>query len=148
MENTQKAIKHFKNFLKQRKHRLTKQRAAIAARFLAKEGHICTDELYYMLRREYPHIGYATVYRTLKLLKKAQLASEVNFTGKRRRFEHLFEHPRHDHFVCIKCKKVIEFADPEIERTQEMLSKKYKFKGQSIQVFGLCHLCSRKEKKL
>ncbi len=141
-----KALRHFKEYLKNKKLKLTRQRAAIAAMFLARKGHICTDELYYTLRKKYPQIGYTTVYRTLKLLKNAQMASEVNFTGKRKRFEYSFERPHHDHFFCVRCGRAIEFVDPDIERKQEMLCKKYKFKGErhQMQIFGVCQICQKK----
>jgi Fur family ferric uptake transcriptional regulator len=141
-----KAIEHFVNFLKQKKLRLTIQRKAIVSLFLAREGHLCVDELYYMLRKKYPRIGYTTVYRTLKLLKKAEMASEVNFTGKRKRFEHKFDHPYHGHLVCQKCGKVIEFSDPEIEKKQVRLCRQYGFKSEehSMKIFGTCPACRKK----
>lgn len=142
----QKALQYFKNYLKQKKLKLTRQRKAIAVMFLAKEGHICTDELYYMVRKEYPRLGYSTVYRTLKILKNARMASEINFTGKRKRFEHLFEHPHHDHFICQSCGEIIEFVDPDIESEQENLCRKFGFKGEKhfMQIFGICKECQQK----
>jgi len=140
-----KAIQYFKKYVKAKKLRLTKQRVAIINIFLANKGHICADEFYYLIRRKHPRIGRATVYRTLKLLKNAQIASEVDFTGRRKRFEHQFERPHHDHFICVGCGKVIEFIDPEIERKQDLLCRKYGFKGERhlMQIFGLCKDCKK-----
>src|SRR3989338_4583289 len=106
-----KALDHFKNLLRQKKMRLTKQREAVVNLFLEREGHVCVGELYYTLHRKYPRLSEATIYRTVKLLKAAELAAEVNFTGKRRRFEHAFEHPHHDHLVCLGCGKTEEFMN-------------------------------------
>lgn len=143
-----KAIQHFKKTLREKKQRVTKQRIMIAELFLASGGHKCVDELYYSLRRKFPTVGYTTVYRTLKLLKNAGMASEVNFTGKRKRFEHSFERPHHDHLICVKCGNIIEFFDPEIEKKQEILCKKYKFKGEGhqMQISGICRVCQKKGK--
>ena len=142
----EKALRYFKEFLREKTFRLTKQREAIAAMFLVKEGHICTDELYYLVRKKHPRVGYSTVYRTIKLLKNARMAAEVNFIGKRKKFEHLFEHPHHDHFICDECGKVIEFIDPQIEARREALCRKYKFKGKRhlTQIFGICRSCQKK----
>lgn len=137
---------YFKRYLKQEKLKLTRQRTAIAQMFLAKKGHICIDELYYTLRKKYPQIGHTTVYRTIKLLKNAKIAAEVNFTGKRKRFEQALDRKHHDHFICQKCGKVIEFFDPELEEKQEKLCKKYKFKSDrhQMQIFGICAKCQKR----
>ncbi|MGB9613410.1 MAG: Fur family transcriptional regulator [Candidatus Margulisiibacteriota bacterium] len=136
-------IEYFKKTLNQRGLRFTKQREIILQQFLGGEGHIGADELYYSLRKKYPRLGKATVYRTLKLLKKIEMASENNFTGKRRRYEHAFEHPHHDHLICEKCGKVVEIVDPEFEKQQMALCRKYGFSGErhKLQIFGLCRKC-------
>lgn len=141
-----RAVEHLEKVLKERKLRLTKQRRAIVDMFLGREGHVCADEFYYALRKKHPKIGRATVYRTIKLLKDAGLASEVDFTGKRKRFEHAFEHAHHDHFICDNCGKVFEFVDPEIEKRQEKICKRYGFRGERhyLQIFGLCRRCKVK----
>jgi Fur family ferric uptake transcriptional regulator len=142
-----KAFEHFKEFIKQKGLRLTGQREAIVKMFLAKKGHLCVDELYYALRKKDPHIGYVTVYRTLKLLKEAKMASEVNFIGKKKRFEQKLGHPAHAHLICLACGKVIEFTDPGLEKRQEELCKKYKFRNEkSMKIFGVCEPCQKKEK--
>ena len=138
-----RAIQYFKQALKQKKLRFTKQREAILNSFLAREGHVCIDELYFALRKKYSRLGYMTVYRTIKLLKNIKMAEEVNFTGRRKRFEHAFEHPHHDHFVCERCGRVIEFSDPEIENRQALLCREYSFSGERhlMQIFGICRRC-------
>jgi len=144
----QKAFKYFENFIKQNGMRLTRQREAIVNLFLAKEGHLCIDELYYTLRKKYPRIGYTTVYRTLNLLKKAEMALEVNFIGKRKRFEHKYQHPHHVHLVCQTCGRVVEFIDSDLEEKQKLLCRKHNFKSenQTMKIFGTCRACQRKGK--
>ncbi|OGB86728.1 hypothetical protein A3H38_03260 [candidate division WOR-1 bacterium RIFCSPLOWO2_02_FULL_46_20] len=145
MRNLTRATEHFKQALKERKLRFTRQREAVVNMFLAREGHVCVDELYYTLRKRYPHIGYATVCRTIKLLQQVNLAAEVNFFGGRRRFEPAFERPHHDHFICEKCGRITEFVDPEIEKKQDLICRKYGFKGKRhlMQIFGVCRKCNK-----
>lgn len=135
--------RYFKEFLKERRLKWTSQRKAILDMFLATKGHISTDELYYSLRKKYRRIGYSTVFRTLKLIKEAKLASEVNFTGKRKRFEHK-EH--HDHLICLKCARTMEFLDKRIESLQNQIVSKFKFKPIShrLEIFGYCKKCGEK----
>ena len=139
------AYKYFKKYIKDHQLRFTRQREIILNAFLEKGGHLGIDELYYQLRRKHPTLGYTTVYRTLKLLNEAQVASEVNFTGRRKRYERQLSSSHHDHFICLKCNKAIDFFDPIIEKRQAELCRKKKFKSQShlLQIFGLCQECSR-----
>lgn len=141
-----RALGYFKKYIRQKKLRLTKQREEITKMFLAKEGHVCVDELYDAIKKQDSKIGYTTVYRTLKLLKEANMAAEVNFTGKKGCFEHAYEHPHHDHFICTSCGCVIEFVDPEIEHKQLKLCQRYKFKRErhQLQILGLCYKCQKK----
>jgi len=141
------AFNYFKKYIKKHKLRFTKQREVILKAFLEKGGHLGIDELYYQLRRQHHNLGYTTVYRTLKLLNEAHVVSEVNFSGRRRRYERQLSTSHHDHFVCLKCNKVIEFFDPVIEKRQAELCRKRKFKSQShkLEIFGLCKECSREK---
>lgn len=138
-----KAIQYFKNYLIKNQLRFTKQRQVILKLFLEKEGHFCVDELYYVLRRKFPQIGYTTVYRTLKLLNKAELARELDFYGKTRKYEHQFDQPHHDHLICVRCGNQIEVFDKKIEDLQIKLTRQYHFKpiNHRLDIFGYCKEC-------
>lgn len=143
IERDKRAFEHFKSLLKRQKMRMTVQREAIVKLFLEREGHVCAEELYLALHRKYRRLGEATVYRAVKLLKAAELASEVNFTGKRRRFEHAFEHPHHDHLICTRCGKTTEFINSSIEKIQERVVKEFGFVPvrHRLEIFGYCRDC-------
>ena len=142
-ENDKKALEYFVGLLKQKKMRLTRQREAIVKLFLERDGHLCAEELYLSLRKTYPRLGEATVYRTVKLLKAAELASEVNFTGKKRRYERAFERQHHDHLICSRCGKTAEFFNQSIEKIQERVSKESGFvpTRHRLEIFGYCRDC-------
>jgi Fur family ferric uptake transcriptional regulator len=99
-------------FLEEHSLKHTKQREAILDVFLEVEGHVTSDDLYQRVRAVHPQIGYTTVYRTMKLLCDAGLAHEHNFDGLTR-YEIAHEH--HDHLVCVRCGKIIEFECEMIE---------------------------------
>ena len=71
----------------------------------------CVDDLLERSRQLNPKIGYATVYRTLKLLVEAGLAHQRDFGEGQSRFEVDSDH--HDHLICTKCGLVLEFEDEE-----------------------------------
>ena len=107
-------------YLEEHSLKHTKQREAILEVFLEATGHITSDELYTSVRDLHPNIGYTTVYRTMKLLCEAGLASERHFDDGITRYEIAHEH--HDHLVCVKCGKIIEFECAMIENTQEEIA--------------------------
>lgn len=137
----------FNDYLKSRRLKLTHQREEILKTFLSSEKHLTTEELYNIVKKKDPGIGYATVFRTLKLMCDSDLARTVDFGDKVVRFEHKLEHPHHDHLVCTECGKWIEAVDSEIERLQKRLAKKFLFTpiSHKMEIFGICKDCRKKE---
>ena len=66
----------FKAHLRSQRLKSTAQRDTIVQAFLSTPRHISVEELYTDLRRRHPHIGYATVYRTICLLYTSDAADE------------------------------------------------------------------------
>ncbi len=75
-----------------------------------------TEELYDQVKKQYPGIGYATVYRTLKLLSKAGLTKENRFENSFTRFEYINAGEYHNHLVCTECGLIIEFENETLRR--------------------------------
>jgi|SRR5690554_1572199 len=93
----------------------TRQRDVIFQTFFRLDKHISVDELLTEVRQEAPHIGYATVYRTLKLLVEHGFAGPRQFDDGQTRFDPLFAHEdEHDHLICVDCRRVIEFDDATV----------------------------------
>src|SRR3990172_12102695 len=100
----------------------TKQREAILEAFVEAKGHITSEEIYKRVKDKYPHIGYTTVYRTMKLLCDAGLANERHFEDGVTRYE--IQHEHHDHLVCVRCGKIIEFECAMIESAQDQIASR------------------------
>lgn len=133
----------FRNGLKKNNLKVTSQRLKILEVFLKTESHISCDDLYRIIRKDNPAIGYATVYRTLKLIQESGLAREVDLGDRVFRLEHEYGHSHHDHLICLKCGKLIEVFDREIESLQERLARKQKFfpLRHKMEIFGYCESC-------
>ena len=118
----------------------TKQREAILDIFLRVKGHITSEDLYQRVRADHIHIGYTTVYRTMKLLCEAGLAQESSFDGITR-YEIAHEH--HDHLVCTRCGKIIEFECDMIESAQQQIAERYGFRvlRHRHELYGHCEDC-------
>jgi len=85
------------------------------------------EEVYQMLREDGEDVGLATVYRVLTQFEDAGLVIRHHFEGGHAVFE-FDEGPHHDHLVCVKSGKVIEFTDPIIEERQKTIAKEHGFK--------------------
>jgi len=132
----------FRAYLAQNGLKRSAQREAILEAFLRSERHMSVDDLYASVRRRHPEVGRTTVYRTLKLLQAAGLASELNIGGQAR-FEPDWKREHHDHFICKACGTIFEFSSPEIERLQDEIADGigFRIEGHRHQIFGFCRRC-------
>lgn len=132
-------------------YRLTAPRQAIMEVLSKGKKHLTAEEIYFEVHKKYPAIGLTTVYRTLELLVNMGFLVRFDFGDKKARFE-LIEGPHvkhHHHLYCKGCGRIIdysEYADEEkelLEKTENGLEKKYKFKIDSHQIcfYGLCEKC-------
>ena len=137
----------FREYLRSNGMLYSEQREQILDIFLKTEKHPTINDLYDLVRKKHPQIGLATIYRTMKVICDAGMARETDFGGGIRRFEHKYKHQHHDHLVCLNCGRIIEVMSPEIEKLQENLTKKHRFKAvrHRMEIFGLCKNCKGKE---
>jgi Fur family transcriptional regulator, ferric uptake regulator len=122
----------------------TSPRDDIARVFFELGRHVSAEELYVEVKKINPHVGYATIYRTLKLLKECELLTERHFDEDQARYEVAGEH-HHDHFICEQCGKIVEFEDDAIERMQQDIAKKLGvvLTRHKLELYGLCAECRR-----
>ncbi|MFT5359110.1 MAG: Fur family ferric uptake transcriptional regulator, partial [Polyangiales bacterium] len=104
------------SYMDQHGLRSTSQRRLVTDVFFRSTEHLSIEDLLAAVREREPKIGYATVYRTLKLLKKCGLANERHFGDGVSRYEVAHEDEHHDHLICVDCDRIIEFENDEIER--------------------------------
>jgi Fur family ferric uptake transcriptional regulator len=123
--------------------RSTNQRRLVSEVFFRTGGHLSIDDMLALVRKRDPKVGYATVYRTLKLLVECGLANERQFDDTGTRFEVAHHDSHHDHLICLSCKRIVEFEDAQIERLQEALARRYGFKLMSHkhELYGICEKC-------
>jgi Fur family ferric uptake transcriptional regulator len=125
----------------------TKQREEIFNIFLNSFGHKNLAQIYALVTKANPKIGYTTVYRTMKLLARLGLAEERKFADRGTRYEPISKGEHHDHFICLKCGKIIEFEDEAIESLQKEIAERYHFEilRHRMELYGRCADCGRKK---
>ena len=133
----------FAAYLLKNRLKRSEQREVILDTFLRSERHLSVDDLLQLVQKRRSDIGRTTVYRTLKLLQSAGLATELVLQGQTR-FEREYKRQHHDHFICKSCGEIFEFSSAEIERIQDEIAAEIGFviDGHRHQIFGYCRDCA------
>ena len=124
----------------------TRQRDVIVDTFFESPGHLSVDELLEAVLRRDPHIGAATVYRTMKILTECGLASARHFDDGQTRYEPALDWHHHDHLICTSCHRIVEFENERIEALQDVVAAQHGFEvtRHKLELYGLCRDCRRK----
>lgn len=136
-----KEIGILRDHLAKHQLKLTRQREQILSAFLKME-HITAEQMYRLLAKRDPHIGLATIYRTLNLFCEAGLAQARHF-GSQTQYDNVSHKGHHDHLICTGCGKIVEFQNCDIERLQEEVARRNGFTIQThkLELYGLCATC-------
>lgn len=135
--------KKFRRLLKQEKLKFTPQRYEVFKEVCASIKHREAEEIYIALRERNVYVSRATVYRTMEILFKHDLVRRMDIGDRRWRYEQWLDCSHHDHLICIRCGRIVEFLSPEIEHHQKNICKQYDYKliRHLHQLFGLCKEC-------
>ena len=133
------------DYMLKRGLRSTEQRRLIIDTFFDVHEHITIDSLLKLVRAVDARVGYATVYRTMKLLSESGVVQEHKFGDGFTRYELSDEDAHHDHLVCLECGKIIEFEEPQIEVLQDKVAKRYGFvvRAHKHEMYGVCSDCQK-----
>ncbi len=129
--------------LKERDYRLTPQRVELVRLIASSDGHPSAAQLYARIKRQFPTMSQATVYKTLALLKdmgqvlEIDLRDDSHYDGNR---------PQpHSHLICIKCDQIIDgdlSLDPDAVRKLEQVSG-YTILRPQVSLYGVCPDCKK-----
>ena len=104
--------------------------------------HLSAEDIYRKLMEQHGEVGVATIYRVLTQFEESGIVHKLNFENNQAVYE-LSNVEHHDHLVCVKCNKIIEFQDDVIEQHQLQIANKYGFQltDHSLYLYGLCKTC-------
>lgn len=122
--------------------RSTPQRLAIVSEVFNRH-HPSVAEVYETVRRQFPTIGLATVYNTLRTLTDRGCVRELPFSDATR-FDVNLE--PHTNLVCRRCGRIEDSAacDDLIGEIRRRIEAEAAFKpeAQRVDVYGLCTSCA------
>ena len=134
-------IEQFANKCRQTGLKVTPQRIAVYQELLKTEEHPSAETLHRKLRKKFPSISLDTVNRTLLTLNEIGAAHVVEGSGDAKRYDAGTE--EHQHFKCIKCRRIIDFHYKPFDEIKlpAYIGKKFKVLRKTVYVEGLCDLC-------
>lgn len=139
----------FKERLKEKGCKLTLQRRTVLDVLIENgEEHLSTEEIYSRVKKKFPEIGLATVYRTVQLFEEMGIVDRLNFDDGCSRFELASEDTvhHHHHLICEACNRVYEVENDLLEEIESEIERKYKFKihDHNLMFYGICDECRNK----
>lgn len=121
---------------------LTHQRLAVYEELTGRHDHPSAESLYGSLRKQYPSLSLATVYKTLQTLHELGMVSRVDSPTAQARYDAIVE--THHHAVCSACGRIEDVFDERLDRVAAPKAPGFKVQGHSVHFHGLCAACAKK----
>lgn len=139
----------FKRMIREMGLKVTHQRLAILEALSGGRVHVTAQEVFEIVSKNHPEVGFATVYRFLRKMAELHFVTEVRMGGLPARYE-LTPRRHHDHLTCVECGKIVEFENHEIEQLQIATAKAHNFHltDHVLELYGVCGTCWSKRKRV
>ncbi len=135
--------KQFKKLFKQEQIDSFEDRFKVLEVFLQKEQHVTIDELVKLLDQNGWQLDPDFVRETMKLMCRFGFAHQSRFDNGAIRYEHRHLGQHHDHMICTRCRKIIEFQEDLLEDLQIKIAAVQGFHmlQHRMEIYGICAQC-------
>ena len=145
-------LNRFRKLLKERGLKTTSQRMAILKVLLAQpDSHLTAEEIYDLVKKDWPDIGLATVYRNIQLLSEMNLIDKLNLDDGYVRYEigdqNQENHHHHHHMICVSCGEVFAFQEDLLDNLEKKIEQTTGFivSDHEVKLYGHCAQCLAKD---
>jgi Fur family ferric uptake transcriptional regulator len=140
-------LERFRRHLRDQHLPVTRQRDLIAQTVLTSDEHLSVETIQRRLKDQGERVGTATIYRTLDVLVRSGLVRAHDFGEGFKRYEPMPQQAHHEHLICLRCGKVVEFQNDRLERMIPIIADEHAFQHQRhrVEVYGLCRDCRRRD---
>ena len=142
MADHQKRFEIIIQKLRDNGHKITPQRMAIVEILAKSLGHPSVEDIHDQIKKQFPTMSLATVYRNIVLIKSLGELLELGFPDGRNRYDGNKPYP-HPHVICITCRKIV---DPDLDSLDDLRDEvasetKFKILNHRLDFFGICSNC-------
>ena len=134
----------FKELVLRSGGRITRSRLAILETVADMEGHFLPEDLAHTLESRGRRVSLTTIYRNLPLLVEAGIVRRTCISeGGAIRYERVLGSEHHDHLICSRCGRQVEFSYPAIEILQDAVAREHGFtlEHHCLELVGTCADC-------
>ncbi len=144
-KNKQEVVEEFLKKCRRLGLNVTPQRLVIYQALVNDSTHPSPEMVYQKIKPIHPTISLATVYKTLETFEKHGLVAVVTNLHNTVRYDPLTK--RHHHLVCVRCKKIVDIEDPELDalKIPEVVTKNNVLIDFSVHFKVICEECRKKE---
>ena len=139
----EKERQNFIRLLRQTGRTLSEEEMAVVDEFLGMEGHMSSDFLLARLKDRGFSLDRDRIEDVLGLLCRYGLAQKVLLNGTGPWYEHLHIGENHDHLMCTRCGKVVEFYDEALKDEILASARTHGFDPlfYKATIYGICQEC-------
>ena len=141
-----KSFDNFFEICRQQHLKITPQRTSVYRAVMNAENHPAADEIFQIVKHEYPNISFDTVNRTLMTFTQIGLLTVVESYSGSRRFDPNIED--HHHMHCLKCGRIVDFRSDEFDQLkapEQLLQKFATVISSRVIINGICLKCHKKD---
>lgn len=139
----------FEKLFKQEKIDRFEDRFAVLEAFLHTEDHVTVEALWLKLKDKKNSLSSEFIEETLELMCRFGFAQKNRFNNGNIQYEHRHLGQHHDHMICTKCGKVIEFKNDQLEQLQAQVVAGFGFHmlQHRMEIYGICPDCLQSREK-
>lgn len=141
IHEVEERLNNFTRIARERGYKLTPQRLAVFKTIVLRKDHPRADDIYRQVKKKYPMISLATVYKTLDVLKNIGLVSELGYREEGCRYDGNVS--LHANIVCLKCKNINDLGIDSLSKIEGLVAAKsgHTNIGSRIEFYGYCSEC-------
>lgn len=136
-----KTREEIQGFFKAKGVPLTHQRLAVYEELAGRTDHPSAESLYEALKKNYPSLSLATVYKTMQTLLEMGMAARVPSLIPQARYDARMT--AHHHAACVACGKIVDVFEPRLDSVAVPALPGFEIAGHSIHFHGRCAKCAK-----
>lgn len=139
----------FEKLFKQEKIDRFDDRFKMLEVFLQTEQHVTVNSLWLILKDKKISLASEFIEDTLELMCRFGFAQKNRFNGIVH-YEHRHLGQHHDHMICTKCGKILEFKNDQLEQLQSQVVSGFGFHmlQHRMEIYGICSDCLKSRERL